>query len=98
MPESAMHRIYGYDRPKKVLDLPAETFFGALVEEYYSHDDGYGGQSTGYELKLLTFESDLEMEKWATTELQRGYGKKTFKLVRVNPINLEIKAVLNIKE
>lgn len=88
----------GHSYPTTVSDLPKDgPFNAALCEEWYSHDDGYGGQSSGYALKLIAFETPKAMEEWALEQV-KSESRKKFQLIRINPIHLEVKTVLTIKE
>ena len=82
----------------KASDLPAESFNAALVEEQSYGDDGYGGTSCTSYLQVVLFESEGAMKTWVLNAVAPKFGsRKTFQLVRINPINFELNTVLTIQ-
>jgi len=90
------HRIYNETHhASEVSKIPKTSHFAVLCNESMSYDDGYGSRdgpsySTHHYLSYIFFESDEALEAW----ILENYQKKTFQVVKMTPVQYEMKTTL----
>jgi hypothetical protein len=84
----------------EVSKLPTTTKYFAIVQDSMTYDSGYGerGQpdmSTIQLLNLTWFEDDEALEAWVLKAVEE---RKSYRIVRVEPVKTEVKAVFSIQK
>jgi hypothetical protein len=89
-------RIYNETHcANEVSKVPKTAHFAVLCNESITYDDGYGDHgsaslSTHTYIGYIFFESDEALEAW----ILENYQKKTFQVVKVTPVQYEMKTTL----
>ena len=78
--------------------LPTDARYFALYQESITYDDGYGERgessvSTRKYIGVVYFDTDEALEAWV---LQAVEQRKTYRIIRAEPVKTEVKAVFSI--
>jgi hypothetical protein len=94
-------RVYSHTHPvSEISKLPSDVRYFAIVQDSMTYDSGYGdrGQpdmSTMQLLNLTWFEDDEALEAWVLKAVE---DRKSYRIVRVEPVKTEVKAVFSIQK
>lgn len=84
----------------QVKDIPDHGHFAVLVNDTYSYDDGYGNDggygrnATGHTIGYIVFDTDAALQAW----IIENHSKKTYKVVKVQAVGIELKTVITIRD
>jgi len=82
---------------KNLTEFPKDAHFAALVEDSFSYTDSYDQASYYNSLNYITFSSESELEKWVVENETKGYSKKKFQIIRVEPVSAKLSFKLDLK-
>lgn len=90
--------IYVHD----VKDLPEEKHYAVLVNESITYDDGYGVQgrpsnSTKSFLEYIAFSNEEALKEWILAQHTSTYGRKTYKVIVADTVQIELQTSISIK-
>jgi len=94
-------RVYSHTHSvSEVSKLPPDVRYFAFEQSSSTYDSGYGrnGQSdmcTSQEIRLTWFEDDEALEAWVLSAVEQ---RKSYRIVRVEPVKTEVKAVFSIQK
>lgn len=83
-----------------IKQLPTTTKYWALEEHTRTYDSGYGHSGspdmvTDTSLSVVYFDTDEALEAWVLSAVEQ---RKSYKVFRVEPVNIEVKAVFSIQK
>lgn len=91
----ARSRIYrSTHHASEVKSIPDTAHFAILVNETYTQDDGYNGSSYSNYLQYVFFDNDEALQAW----IIENHLKKTYKVISVKPVEVELKTTITIKD
>lgn len=102
-PEQQLKHRRVYDHTHSVSEvskLPPDVRYFAIEQSSMTYDSGYGhnGQAdmcTSQLLNLIWFDDDEALEAWVLAAVEQ---RKSYRIVRIEPVKTEVKAVFSIQK
>lgn len=100
-PKQKLRSLYDRTHPvAEISKLPADVRYFAIEQTSMTYDSGYGhnGQPdmcTSKFLSLVWFEDEEALEAWVLKAVE---DRKSYRIVRIEPVKTEVKAVFSIQK
>lgn len=86
----------------RLTSLPNVSHFAVLVENTRTYPDPYDNcettTTTTEVIEYIAFDDEESLNAWILDEAKTMYTKKVYKVIRVNPVQVELRTTVTIKE
>lgn len=78
----------------KVADIPDESHFAVLFNEALNYTDSYDARSSHDYMQYIKFDSEEALHDW----ILKNHLSKSFKVISVKPVTIEMKTTITVNE